>query len=121
MSTLVELFDAEEHIRQWHAQRPGYNPEMDDGEDVQHRASWRATIDNWLAAGRRMTWRSKIATRTAVDSLSPLSVLNAVARGELSPKAAQQVIQGQVSTLALLQSVAWGEISPNAAQHLLGR
>ena len=121
MSTLVELFDAEEHIRQWHTQRLGYNPEMDGGGSKQPRRSWRTAVGGWLIAGRRLTSPAGATAGAAGDSLSPLSMLDAVARGELSPKAAQRVIQGHVSTLALLQSVAWGEISPSAAQHLLGR
>lgn len=113
--TRDELYEAEEQIRHWHQQstRQPAGTQMQPGIFSRFAARLRA-------AGQHMrTGRGRAATLSD-GVISTLGVLDAVARGELSPKAAHRLLHARISTLALLQSVAWGEISPAAARHLLG-
>ncbi len=120
MNTPGQLFEAEEQIRDWHSQA---NRRGDDGdgtgdhESSRFRALWsrlrRSAGSNVSERGGGVFGNSQ---GVPVEAL-----LQAVARGELSPRAAHELVQGRISTLALLQAVAWGEISPNAARHLLAQ
>jgi hypothetical protein len=102
---------AEEQVRQWHQQAQVWpsNQEATRGGSV--RVSFISRFKNSVL--RRA---HGIENGTHVPAVR---LLEAVARGELSPKAAQRLLQSHVSTLGLLQAVAWGEISPGAAQHVL--
>jgi hypothetical protein len=116
MFTLEELYIAEEQVRDWHAQRddPYTVKQVDSQRPTYTRPAFLAGFRRWLRAGTR----SRRAP--GPEAISTLSILDAVAHGELSPKAAHRLLHARISTLALLQSVAWGEISPKAARHLLG-
>ena len=116
MFTPETIYTAEEQVRRWHAQ-PARN---DAGKQVESRETTHA-VPAFFAAFRRWLQVSTRSTRApSAEAISTLSILDAVARGELSPKAAHRLLHARISTLALLQSVAWGEISPQAAKHLLG-
>ena len=109
-----ELYDAEEQIRQWHAR--SLQPGPGQGATYSKSGRRRGLV---AAIRRRLQTSAGHGDGGSEAAISTRSVLDAVARGELTPRAAQRLLEGRLSTLALLQSVAWGEISPQAAQHLL--
>ena len=116
MFTPEALYAAEEQVRDWHAQRGDHyaDKQVNSPRTRYSRSGFLTVIRRWLQASTRST------RAPSAEAISTLSILDAVARGELSPKAAHRLLHARISTLALLQSVAWGEISPKAAKHLLG-
>jgi hypothetical protein len=111
MYTPDTINTAEEQVRQWHfhwqAQLSGQKP-----------TGWqrfRSMFMKWSGDG--VSRRSPQLERAATISI--VHLLEAVALGDVSPKAAHHLLPADVSTLGLLQAVAWGEISPGAAQHVL--
>lgn len=109
---IERINEAEDKIRQWHQQWAAMPAAVaaPGGSKTRWRTLWSRV--------RRYRWTRCTVT---AGSLPTSRLLEAVARGDLSPKTAQRLLDAQASTLALLQAVAWGEISPGAAQYVLGQ
>ena len=138
MITLQKVWEAEEQLLQWHrASRLPAPPEYARHEVPVPLPARSASLYGYpgllrarvprlallvAAARRRVAWRAIRAEATpAPATVSTLALLQAVAWGEITPKAAYHLLSGTVSTLALLQAVAGGEVSPRVANHLLGK
>ena len=102
---------AEEQVRQWHQQAQVWPSKQEATRGGSVRGSFISRFRN-IVLHRSQGIENGMNVPAA-------HLLEAVARGELSPKAAHRLLQSHVSTLGLLQAVAWGEISPGAAQHVL--
>ncbi len=111
MYTPDTINTAEEQVRQWHRQAHVWPS----NQEATSRGSMRASF---ISRFKNNVLRRAPGTKNGTN-VPAVRLLEAVARGELSPKAAQRLLQSHVSTLGLLQAVAWGEISPGAAQHVL--
>jgi hypothetical protein len=116
-----ELYLLEEQIRRMHVSpavaRQSTADASGEGSLVKRRLSafFQPLFARTRSGGGGREW-----TRDAVQA-STQAILNAVADGQLSPKAAESLLRCGISTQALLQSVAGGEISPRTAQRLLLR
>ncbi len=126
---------AQEQIRQWHAAPVGHTQDLP--VNISRRSSLYTSFTGNLrllrARAPRLSqlfapaeplafWSAAPAGGTSNTlTISTLALLQAVAWGEISPKAAYHLVRGTGSTLALLQAVAGGEISPRAASQLLSR
>lgn len=120
MNTPGQRFEAEEQIRDWHSQASRRN-DNGDGTGAQGSSRIGAILSRLRrSAGSNVSERGDGVFGNS-QGVPVEALLHVVARGELSPRAAQGLVQGRISTSALLQAVAWGEISPNAARHLLAQ
>ena len=138
MITLQTVWEAEEQLLQWHrASRLPAPPEYARHEGSVPLPARSASLYGYPGLLRARVPRLALlleetrrgvalrATRAeatpAPATVSTLALLQAVAWGEITPKAAYHLLSGTVSTLALLQAVAGGEVSPRVANHLLGK
>ena len=135
MITPEKVNEAQEYIRQWHAS-PAV-PAQDLPVHISRRPSWYTSFTAnlrllraraprlsqlFVPADALTLWSAAPAGGTSNTlTISTLALLQTVAWGEISPKAAYHLVRGTSSTLALLQAVAGGEISPRAASQVLSR
>ena len=120
MYTPGQVLAAEEQIHAWHIQssRRGDSKHATSDQGPSRLAALWSRLRGSAASNALESGDGVIAHSSGIPVEA---LLQAVARGELSPRAAHAIVQGRISTLALLQAVAWGEISPNAARHLLAQ